>query len=182
MLGLLFGMAIAAFASVLLAHELKKRSAKPVTSPNKDKQDAYFREISFSSTGAESFSRSSPHLMALQWLAYQDSLWLRPASERLRQRYALSVIYFSTGGETWNVNGWNRDSGVGLDECNWSLVACSNGIVVGIAVTNEAIIMSGSLPSEIGMLSSLETLELGGNRLNGELPNELFLLTNLGTS
>jgi Leucine-rich repeat (LRR) protein len=42
--------------------------------------------------------------------------------------------------------------------------------------------LQGSLPSEIGNLSLLESLGLSENELTGTIPSELYRLTNLGIS
>ena len=39
--------------------------------------------------------------------------------------------------------------------------------------------MTGEIPTELGNLSNLETLDLGGNQLTGEIPTELGSLSNL---
>ena len=41
--------------------------------------------------------------------------------------------------------------------------------------------LSGEIPSELGSLSSLEVLNLGGNRLSGEIPSELGSLSSLNS-
>ena len=39
--------------------------------------------------------------------------------------------------------------------------------------------LTGEIPTELGNLSNLETLDLGGNQLTGEIPTELGSLSNL---
>ena len=39
--------------------------------------------------------------------------------------------------------------------------------------------MTGEIPSELGSLSNLARLSLGGNQLTGEIPSELGSLSNL---
>jgi len=39
--------------------------------------------------------------------------------------------------------------------------------------------MSGTIPSEIGLLTDLEQLSLGENQILGTIPSEIFLLTSL---
>ena len=39
--------------------------------------------------------------------------------------------------------------------------------------------MTGDIPTELGSLSNLETLDLSGNQLTGDIPAELGNLSNL---
>jgi len=39
--------------------------------------------------------------------------------------------------------------------------------------------LSGPIPTEIGKLLELQTLDLSGNQLDGEIPNSLGFLTHL---
>ena len=45
---------------------------------------------------------STPQGKAIRWLAEEDGLEVDPSdSEVIVQRYALAVIFYATGGETW---------------------------------------------------------------------------------
>jgi len=63
------------------------------------------------------------------------------------------------------------------------------GIQVCVVVTNGVTCyycrllqnnqLTGPIPSELGQLSELETLDLSGNRFSGEIPASLGFLTHL---
>ena len=44
---------------------------------------------------------------------------------------------------------------------------------------NQYTAMDGTIPSEVGKITSLKTLELGSNSFVGSIPTEIGLLTNL---
>ncbi len=46
-------------------------------------------------------------------------------------------------------------------------------------ISNNQYFMEGSIPSEVGNLSSLKTLYMSGSRLRGTLPSEMFGLMSL---
>ena len=62
----------------------------------------------------------------------------------------------------------------------WQDVICSGSNVVSINVLASTAIY-GSLPTAIGVLSSLTTLELGSSKLTGTIPSTIGLLTKLVT-
>ena len=114
---------------------------------------------------------SSAQASAAEWLSYQDNLYTQDIPT-LIQRYALVVLYYSTGAvdRDWLVQG--------VSECDFDGIRCDQeGVVTGLHLTQRA--LSGPLPPEIGLLDSLTLLNLKLNRLKGTLPDELFLLTNL---
>jgi len=87
---------------------------------------------------------------------------------------ALVALYNSTDGDNWESNsGWN----VTNIPCYWRGVFCSGGHVSRLALSRNQ--LTGTIPTELGNLSNLESLELAWNNLTGEIPTELGNLTNL---
>ena len=98
----------------------------------------------------------------------------------LMQRYLLSLLYFSTRGGSWsNKDLWLSKSAV----CDWYGIDCyqSNdmkGIINKIGLVRNN--LNGILPTEIGQLLGLETLDLNMNeRLSGSIPKEVKYLKEL---
>lgn len=127
---------------------------------------------------------------AMQWMLRQDEDGLFPvksASEDvLKERYALAVLYYATGGPTtWvdqvgylselSVCEWPPLNTTGRNELN-NVVWCNDeGRVVSVAFhTNN---LTGTLPKEIGSLQFVAKLMIQSGALTGTLPSELFQLT-----
>jgi Leucine-rich repeat (LRR) protein len=142
---------------------------------------------------------SSPQHKALKWLEGNANLDEYEDWKRI-QRYVLAVFYFSTNGDDWHINDrWLSDD----DECTWYSdwlePICDNetsvlGLVLGennlvgtipheISGLSESLTtlyiykskVSGSIPTELGLLSHLSILWLDYNELTGTIPSELFL-------
>ncbi|MEN8217501.1 MAG: S8 family serine peptidase, partial [Pseudomonadota bacterium] len=89
---------------------------------------------------------------------------------------ALVALYNSTNGENWEYNkGWLKADKV----CSWTGVRCNDGHVLELSLSWNN--LTGSIPTELGNLTNLETLELSDNQLTGSIPTELGNLTNLET-
>jgi hypothetical protein len=142
----------------------------------------------------------SPQWRAVEWLLSEDPAQLlsgiessntadplptpSPASvARLKQRYALAVIYFHYGGKAWNLPagaGWLSDttSNVVMDECDWVAVVCSDdndGFVTALELGPEIPMrMAGVLPSELGLLTALTTLDLADKDITGTIPLSIY--------
>lgn len=183
---------------------------------------------------------STPQYKALQWIVYKDTvIQLQEYSnrfldsditadlsssttmkrftiddvnyQRLQQRYAAIVLFYSLCGEAWrktvdlddqvvdihevkaihqhNVSecnflgfqcgNYSDDSSIGLIDPN----VVDNGSHVVTSIDLEGYHLVGQIPSEIGLLTSLNSLNLAGNSLVGTLPQSIFeKLTNLGKS
>lgn len=93
----------------------------------------------------------------------------------LTQRELLTLFYEATNGAQWQNNlNWVSDVPIEL----WHGVYTADGQVIRLSLGSNG--LQGSIPPELGLLSSLRTLRLGGNwGLSGPLPEELFDLASL---
>jgi hypothetical protein len=173
--------------------------AKGNNSPQQDKEeDSYDRQGYYEDLmGILQYpllQRNSPQGQAIQWMAFEDvPLPLEDNSEvssRLWQRFALVVWYFAHGGPNlWSsfnrdpASGW-IEHGAGIHECGWKGVDCNadmqvTGLLLGAA--EAGITLTGSLTTELGVLTNLEHFDVSNNRLEGTIPDDWKALTNLGT-
>ena len=88
---------------------------------------------------------------------------------------ALEALYDATNGANWSINNnWKTTEPLG----RWFGVRTnSDGRVTGLELFNNQ--LSGTIPAEIGNLTSLSYLDLGGNQLSGTIPAEIGNLTSL---
>jgi Leucine-rich repeat (LRR) protein len=131
---------------------------------------------------------SSAQFKAARWMALEDSKSLPLQGPRFLQRYALMTLYFATGGEHWlydlNFASPNRD------ECHWNHefrqphgssyelgVNCGNDNQV-TSLSIDAMGLTGTLPTELSLLTHMQHLSLRSNSLSGDIPN-LHTMTQL---
>ena len=90
-------------------------------------------------------------------------------------RAALEALYDATNGANWSRNdNWKTDEPLG----QWFGVRTnSDGRVTRLELVDNR--LSGTIPVEIGNLTSLFALSLGGNQLSGTIPVEIGNLTSL---
>ena len=90
-------------------------------------------------------------------------------------REALVALYNATGGANWtNNDGWLTNAPIG----QWhGTTTDASGRVTRLDLADNQ--LTGSIPDELGSLSSLEVLDLNDNQLTGEIPPELGSLSNL---
>ena len=91
-------------------------------------------------------------------------------------RATLVALYEATDGPNWvnNNNNWLTDAP--LDEW-YGVDTDDSGRVVGLSLDRNN--LEGSMPTELGSLASLTSLELWENELTGSIPPELGNLANL---
>ena len=134
----------------------------------------------------------SPQSRALNWMVYEDPLQLEPPrsaaeTNKIAQRFALTVLFYATGGETW-VSSHNFLSGE--DECEWNSVddrgyfsgagQCDrDGMITTVALWQNNLF--GRIPAELATLRKLKVLSLYRNKLQGQVPGRLSQLSDIHT-
>ncbi|CAJ1950726.1 unnamed protein product [Cylindrotheca closterium] len=121
--------------------------------------------------------QDSAEFRALEWIALEDGLGLELDSNELRERYALATFYLSSNGDDWDGNrNWMTD----VTHCQWESIGCTNGSVTIFQMLQNN--MVGTLPTQIGYLTSLGRLVITQNKgLRGTIPSEIALLTSMTT-
>jgi Leucine-rich repeat (LRR) protein len=118
-------------------------------------------------------------LFVVMPLASSESVFAVSPTERA----ALRAVFEATQGLDWAVNtNWVDDLGGNSppgSECSWFGVTCSEdeSTVVGIGLRGNN--LSGPLPSQLGDLENLESLDLAANSVTGQIPETIERLTQL---
>lgn len=108
-------------------------------------------------------------VLSILFIAFCTTLFAQVSTQ---EKQALIDFYNATNGDNWNST-WELNQPVS----EWEGVTLKNDKVTGITLLfNNA---EGTIPSSIGNLTSLETLELSFNKISGELPATIGNLENL---
>lgn len=134
------------------------------------------------STETQLLDSSSPQYQALAWVADISSEEWGVLSEEEEQdvlaRYALAVFYYTLGGPNWvteisnqqpNGASWleNRGTIDGIQNvCDWQGISCSGGLVESIQFLSSKR-LRGDLPTELNVMSSLRSLQIENNEIQG---------------
>jgi Leucine-rich repeat (LRR) protein len=132
--------------------------------------------------GTSILTQGTPQNLAYEWLANSSNLNALP-EERKIQRYALATFFYSTDGDLWSNNvawlsegdecSWYSRS---LLRPNCNSIGQYENLILGFNG------VGGTLPPEVALLSELARIQLSGGTartLTGSLPSELGLLTSL---
>ena len=113
----------------------------------------------------------------LAMLVLSNGLRSAPAAQPEGERAALTALYDATGGQDWKTNdGWLSDDP--LDQ--WLRVTTDeDGRVTSLDVGSNR--LNGELPMELGELSHLNLLYISDNDLTGVLPQSLTGISGLET-
>ncbi|CAB9511236.1 leucine Rich Repeat [Seminavis robusta] len=148
---------------------------------------------------------TEPHQKALNWIIHQDPSQLPPDSVHLLQRFILTQFYYSTSqASPWKFCGAATGAQTaecyfqflnqefinerwlsGVSECRWAGCTCEGETenITSIDIWHND--FTGSLPSELGLLSHAIALSLRAQNFTGTIPTEIYQLTalsNLGLS
>jgi Leucine-rich repeat (LRR) protein len=127
---------------------------------------------------------SSAQSTALTWLK-NDTIVLSPgrSTQDLLQRYVLAVLYYTTSRPKWT---WSYLSS--NDVCTWNKgrehlqgVYCqADGVSIDELILDDNN-LQGPLPWELVLLTNLEILSLSKNTITGSIPTRISELTRLRT-
>jgi hypothetical protein len=146
------------------------------------------------SSSSTLFQSNTPQSKALDWMVYHDTTIPHEAlstsstddvTTQFIQRYTIMVVFYACGGEDWEgFTSSNLEQQGQLDTCLWdgdgkAIISCNDRKeIVELKLDSRRLI--GQLPEEIRTLTSLETLDVSYNFLEGPLPKNLFEeMTNL---
>jgi hypothetical protein len=145
----------------------------PVSSELREEIEALVGQVS---DPVDLLDSLSPQSRALDWLIYFDTaLTSAEDPNNVIQRYALMVFFFSTNGPLWALSEiW--DELPGLHECNFTGIDCDpTNQVVELNLIGRG--LSGSLPEVLGLLTNMDKLHLGKNKLQGSIPESIYTET-----
>ncbi|KAL3941237.1 MAG: hypothetical protein SGARI_000668 [Bacillariaceae sp.] len=153
---------------------------------------ADLEETSAAPTTTTTTFDSTPQQLAYDWLINDPSYW-NYTDTTLIQRWVLATFYYSTDGDAWDTDVFPPDVQLGKaawlnysSECLWEStnqgangdVCNDNGEIFALHLRNVG--LNGTLPEELGLLTSLEIIFANGNPdLYGTIPTQLGLLTDL---
>jgi Leucine-rich repeat (LRR) protein len=123
----------------------------------------------------------SPQSQSLQWLLEKSNFQAWPFHRQV-QRFAMATIYYATGGPSWNNDAGGNTWLTNAFECEWfqgykENFCNNNNALVSLSQPDKA--LQGTIPDEIGLLTSLTYIGLFVNYLSGTVPSQLGSLTAL---
>ena len=111
-------------------------------------------------------STMDPRVRAASWLMNVDH---DDTELYLRDRFALAVLYYATGGPHW-MQQTNWMTSVSL--CSWERISCNTmpypPLLKEMDLSNNG--LTGTVPTAVSLLSELGVLWLNGNNLTGTIP------------
>jgi len=131
------------------------------------------------STIHDAFADFGPvHEASFEWLLDSDtwtpSEMVSDQNQLWHERYAIATLFYSTNVPHLATSAISTT----FSTCQWSRIGCSDGLHVDELDVSDSS-MSGFLPSEIGILTSLTYLNIAYNHIEGNVPSEIGLLSSL---
>jgi hypothetical protein len=123
-------------------------------------------------------SNSSAEERAIRWLIEHDSGSTVDDEQSLRQRYVLGTLWFLNATTHFGTASHTLTWTTNKDECEWSDVVCDgNGRLTALYLGMDKV--RGQIPHDLGLLTDLTHLSLRDNQMSGTIPLTLGALTAL---
>jgi len=126
--------------------------------------------------------KSTPQSVAFNFVSNEDPLFISAKEDsetlfRLRQRYILSSIYYSSNGGNWTESHKWLNGG---SECDWHGITCTDDFFITM-INLKSNNLVGELVPELGKLEKqhLVKIVVDHNHLKGTLPEEIHHLHEL---
>jgi len=176
----MLALALLAILGVVLGVTLSREKGPPPAPVPSEEEIIDVLSVASFDGGEALQTPDSPQNRALAWLV-NDTFQGYYTEDKLIQRYALATLFYSTNGDSWTSNSLWLDDG---DECDrwWQfvgVVSCDSttGGIMALGLGNNN--LKGTIPPEIGLLTSLLELGLTENDLRGTFPTQIGELTSL---
>lgn len=199
----------AVLAGVALVQQGQKAANTSNAGPTKDSNPVFaLLPVSTQSIILEDANKTQPQSLAYEWLLDDPELQSY-SSARILQRFALATFYHSTDGPNWYYRGGEtvtltvypkpgssdppflrnitRQKWMSYtNECDWysnapphitSICDDKNESIAVLELQGNG--LSGELPEELGLLTSLERLNVRNNQIGGTIVTQLGRLSNL---
>lgn len=115
---------------------------------------------------------TSPQHKAARWMAVIDKVQASSESQLLT-RYALACLYFALKPKGEFPARFGE-----MSECSWEGIECGlKNELHAIKMNGRG--LTGTIPSEVRIFSSLKTLDLSENKIQGKIPKEVWNLEEL---
>ena len=114
--------------------------------------------------------KSTPQYQAYQFIASAVALNNNVTGKQLTEHYAAAVVHYSLG-YLMPLSSWEL--------CLWPTLVCNETTRMVSEINMARLSLNGSLPTELGLLSSVTKIDLGENQVIGKIPDDLYHLTDL---
>ncbi|CAB9509416.1 Leucine Rich Repeat [Seminavis robusta] len=181
----------------------KEQTILPTAAPTLMSLEGRIKAVLPGDTLAALEKEGSPQAKAYQWLLDDAENLPLYTKERIQQKFVLATLYYTTSGDTWTKNThWLNHS---VHECDWfqkpdfgrkltiskfypgtfagflepppSSACDKDGRYQHLWLDSNNLV--GSVPNELYMLKSLQTMSMGWNELKGSIASHIGQLTGL---
>eukprot|EP00535_Pseudo-nitzschia_heimii_P002686 CAMPEP_0197181708 /NCGR_PEP_ID=MMETSP1423-20130617/5909_1 /TAXON_ID=476441 /ORGANISM="Pseudo-nitzschia heimii, Strain UNC1101" /LENGTH=1031 /DNA_ID=CAMNT_0042632005 /DNA_START=209 /DNA_END=3304 /DNA_ORIENTATION=- len=140
--------------------------------------DCYFTKLSKYINTTTIYTNNDPSNKAIEWLVEDSTDYSNCLDKHFDERYALAAINYALPNVV-NETEENLSDDMALwiefeRQCAWKNVACVDGSVKELDLeAASGVYLTGTIPTEIGILENLARIDLGYNEIKGTIPTEI---------